>query len=640
MKGIGRSLFSRSQKTNGGPIKKDNGYHQKELDKKLVFSLSKSRIPNFKQLKYIKKYLNSTELWVIRISLLIILVNLIVVGTLFYINNLQVVAVTGGEYTEALLGSPKYVNPLYASVSDVDNDLTSLTYSSLFRRGTNGELVPDLVQDYNISDDSKVYTIAIRTDAKWHDETLLTVDDVIFTFIAIKDTQYKSPLKNSFGGVEIEKVDEQTIAFTLADPYAAFLELLTFGIIPANLWSQIPPESASLAELNLKPIGSGPYKFAKLVKDKTGNVREYYLEVNEFYYSKMPFINLKFEFFTDFETAVEAINNNVVNGISYLPPEYKAEILTPKSYFFHKLYLPQLTLLFINQTNNTALKDKAVRQALAYAIDRNNIINNTLIGDAYTVDGPILNNSFAFKSDIKSYDYNSERAAELLDSVDWKLESITAEMIAEAEENIESDDEAAKAQAETILALGEGKWRKKNNDYLFVSLSTVERNENDQIIEAIKSFWEAQGIKTITEVAPVATIQKDIIRPRNFDTLFYGQVVGADPDPYAFWHSSQTGENGFNIANFTNKEVDQLLEDARLSSNQEERKEKYLRFQEIIAEEVPAVFMYSPVYTYLQTNDIKGFQVNSILFPRDRFANINEWYIKTGKKLIWPGEKN
>jgi len=114
-----------------------------------------------------------------------------------------------------------------------------------------------------------------------------------------------------------------------------------------------------------------------------------------------------------------------------------------------------------------------------------------------------------------------------------------------------------------------------------------------------------------------------------------GRFLGADPDPYAFWHSSQSNQDGFNIANFSNQEVDQLLEDARLITEKTSRQEKYKKFQEIIAEEVPAIFMYSPTYTYVQVNSVKGFDVNNVLLPADRFANINEWYVKTGKKLVW-----
>ena len=154
-------------------------------------------------------------------------------------------------------------------------------------------------------------------------------------------------------------------------------------------------------------------------------------------------------------------------------------------------------------------------------------------------------------------------------------------------------------------------------------------------IELVKKNWEEAGVKTVLEVLPAKRIQTEVIKPRNFEALFYGQVVGADPDPYAFWHSSQAVENGFNVADYTNKEVDQLLEDARIISDQGSRREKYRKFQEIISEEAPVIFMYSPVYVYIQDKSVNGFEVIDILYPYDRLSNIHEWYLKTGKKLIW-----
>lgn len=613
----------------------DNGQLQKDLDKKLVYSLSKSRIPNLRQFKYLGKYLKARELWLLRISILVIIVCLFIISARFYITHLETVPVVGGTYVEGLIGAPKYINPLYASVSDVDNDISRLIYSSLFKRDKNGELMNDLVLDYKVSDDNKVYTFKIRQDVLWHDGARLTVDDIIFTYNAIKDNQYRSPLKTGFVGVDIERVDNERISFALSDPYAAFLELLTFGILPADLWALIQPESASLHELNLKPVGSGLYKFDSLAKDKQGNIKEYKIVVNENYYGQKPFIKLAFRFFPSFEEAVEALNNNSVDGLSYLPQNFKENVITPKTLNFHKLYLPQLTVIFFNSKENIALGDKAVRQALAHAIDRNQIINEVLEGGAYIIDGPILPNSFVYNNEIKKYDYNILKAKELLDNTDWQEVIITEEDIVKAEENLNSEDEVIRTGAEIKIRLGIGSWRKKNDEYLTVRLTTVERNENKAIIEAIKVFWEAIGVKTEIEVMPPSRIQAEVLKPRFYEVLFYGQVVGADPDPYAFWHSSQANEDGFNIANYNNKEVDKLLEDARITSDRGERQKMYREFQEILTEELPAFYIYSPVYTYPQTKAVKGFEVNNIFLPSDRLANVADWYMETGKKLIW-----
>jgi peptide/nickel transport system substrate-binding protein len=622
--------FLRSKKNN------PEWQSQIDLDKKLVYSLSKSRIPNLKQLKYINKYLSSKEIILIRACFLIIIISSIFLGYRFYKNHLVAVPVKGGEYSEALIGMPKYINPLYANINDVDSDLTSLIYSSLFERDKNGELVKDLTENYSISPDNKIYTIDVKQNAKWHNGSSLTVDDVIFTFNAIKDPKYKSTLRASFAGVEIEKVDDKTIKFNLSTPYAAFLELLTFGIMPSELWGEISPESANLAELNIKPIGSGPYRFNEYTKDKTtGAILDYSISINDDYYKKPALINLKFKFYPNFEEAVAAIKDNSVDGISYLPKEQEKNISIVNSYNFYKLHIPQITLIYFNAKENQALGIKQLRQALALAIDRNEIVNNILGGDGYLVDGPILPNSFAYNNGIKKYQINSSEAAKILDNIGYKTVEIKAKDIEDSKINAESKDEKIKSQAEQILALGEGSWRIKDGSYLIIKLTTVDRTENQQVVEAIKNYWEKVGIKTEIETYPSEDFQKNIIKTRNFQTLFYGLVLGADPDPYAFWHSSQIGDNGYNIANFSNKEVDQLLEDARLISDPTQRQVKYKRFQEIISEEIPVIFMYSPTYTYLQNKKIKKFEVANIIYPSDRFSNITEWYINTNKKISW-----
>jgi peptide/nickel transport system substrate-binding protein len=609
---------------------------QTDLDKKLVFSLSKSRIPSLKQLKYIKKFLSPQEIFLVRVCFLIIIISSTFLGFRFYKNHLVVAPVKGGEYSEALIGIPKYINPLYSNISDVDSDIASLVYSSLFKRDKNGELTKDLVENYSVSPDNKIYTITIKENVRWHNGNILTTDDIVFTFNAIKDTKYKSPLRLSFSGVEIEKVDDKIITFNLSAPYAAFLELLTFGIMPSEYWGQIAPESANLAELNIKPIGSGPYKFKEYTKDKTtGAILDYSLIINEDYYKPSAYVNLKFKFYPNFEEAVAALKDNLIDGISYLPKEQEKNISIANSYNFNKLHIPQITLIYLNSKVNPALGIKQLRQALALAIDRNEIVNNILGGDGYLVDGPILPNSFAYNNGIKKYQINPGEAGKILDNIGYKIVEIKTKDIEDAKIKAESKDEKIKNQAEQVLALGEGNWRAKDGNFLIIKLTTVDRSENQQVTEAIKNYWEKIGIKTELEIYPSADIQKDIIKTRNFQALFYGLVLGADPDPYAFWHSSQIGDNGYNIANFANKEVDQLLEDARLISDTVQRQEKYKRFQEIISEETPAIFMYSPTYTYLQSKKIKNFEVVDIIYPYDRFSNITEWYIETKKKISW-----
>jgi len=613
-----------------------NQQYQLELDKKLVFALSKKRVPNLRQLKHIKKYYTKRELSIVYLCLIVIFTSFIFLGTRFYANHLETVPIAGGEYTEGVVGTPKYINPLYANVSDIDNDLTSLIYSSLFKRDNNGQLIKDLVSQYEISPDNKSYIIKIKDSVKFHNNSILTVDDILFTFNAIKDTQYKSPLRSSFTGVEIERVDDNTIKFILTEPYAAFLDLLTFGILPSELWQHIMPTAASLAELNLKPIGSGPYKFKSLVKDKAGNLKAYNLISFENYFGGQANIKeLTFKSFVNYIEMIDALNSNLIDGTSYLPDEYKKEIAAQDSLNLHKLNLPQLTAIFFNLKSDGVIKELSIRQALSYSLDKIKIVNELMGEDGNVIDGPILPDSFAYSADIKKYNYELETAGKLLDEEGWKIVEISDDEILKAEEDFNSEDEKVKLVAENKIAMGVGKWRMKDNQYLVIELTTVETSEYIKLAEKIAEAWEDINIKVQMNLIPAGKIQKEVIRQRKYSILLYGEIVGLDPDPYAFWHSSQSEQGGLNISNYANKEVDQLLEDARLTGDIEIRKEKYKKFQEAIARDLPAIFIYNPVYTYAQSKQIKGFDITSISLPRDRFSDIIDWYIETGKKLVW-----
>lgn len=608
-----------------------------DLDKKLITSLSKSKIPSFSQLKYIGKYLNPREKKIISLSFFVILLSLAFLGIRFYQNNIQIVPVQGGEYIEGLTGKPRFINPLYAS-SDVDLDISKLVFSSLFTHDKEGKLVKDLASDFEVSEDNKAYTIKIRNDVKWHNGDPLTVHDIIFTFNTIKEPNYKSSLRNSFLGVDIEQVDDETVKFILEEPYAAFLEFLTFGIIPESIWMQIPPETASLAELNLKPIGSGPYKFKSLVKDKSGNIKTYNLILNDGYYDKEHYLkNLTFKFFINVDEMVDALNNGLVDGLGYLPSYAKKNIVSPSAFNFYDLNLPHLTALFFNQKNNAYLKNKEVRQALAHATNKKEIVSDIFDGGVKQIDGPILSSNFAYKNDIKKYEHNTEEAIKLFKGAGFEIKEITDEQIEQASSDLESEDEDLKKEAEKILSVGKGSWLFNDGDdeFLKITITTVDNKDNVEVIQKIKEQWEKVGVRTDINIVSSSEIQFNVIKPRNFEVLFYGQVVGNDPDIYVFWHSSQVGENGLNISNYENSDVDKLLEEARLINDEGERAKKYYEFQDIISDEVPAIFMYSPVYTYVQRKEIKGFDIKNILRSNDRFDNISDWYIKTGKKIVW-----
>jgi peptide/nickel transport system substrate-binding protein len=643
-------VFSRlvKSKKNG----QDEQKHFSQMDHQLVYSLSPKKIPNSNQLKHLKKVLGAREKMWLRLAVLVLVASLLFLGIKFYREHLELSPIKGGSYSEGLVGYPKYINPLYNYNRDVDSDLSALIFSGLFKHDDAGKLSPDLATKWEMGADGKSYTITLRDNVKFHNGDKLIADDVVFTFEAIKNPDYDSPWRQMFLGAEIEKMDDQTVKFTLGESYAPFLELLTFGILPQNLWAPINPETANLADLNLKPIGSGPYKFKSLVKNKSGEIKEYDLEANSNYFQKEPYIGkLTLKFYPNTQEAVSALNDNSVDGLSYLPHENSTDVLAKNSINFHKLKMPRLTALFFNKKANLYLSDLNIKTALALALDKSKIVKEALSGDAQVIDGPILPDSFAYNQDLKKYNYDLGAAEKLLDDSGWQKVTLTAEEAkrtvsitaeeAEKDGNLALHRDIAAYASSTGLEIV-GNWRVKTSktkgvarQYLFISLTIVDTADNLKVAGEIKKLWEALGVKI--DIKPVLANQaeNDVIKSRNFEILLFSQVLGSDPDAYSFWHSSQAGEGGSNLADYRNTEVNTLLESARLTVDQESRIAKYKKFQEIVTKELPAIFLYSAYYNYPQNKQIKGFNKQVIANPADRFSGVADWYEKTKKKLKW-----
>jgi len=617
---------------------KKNEFKHISADKDLVYSLAPTKIPKREQLRHLFKFLNPKEKIIFKISILLLITSLIYLFFNFYQKHLVLSPLSGGTYVEGVVGYPQSINPLYASSRDVDADLSRLIYSSLFNYDENGRLMPDLADAWKIEDGGKTYSVSLKEGLKWHSGEDLTIDDIVFTFNLIKTSEFRSSLRNSLNGVEISKIDDHSVKFSLSEPYADFLNLLTFGIMPQNAWENISPEAASLSELNLKPIGSGPYKFESLIKSKGGEIKEYHLIVNDDYYGAKPYINrVIFKFFPDYTELVRALNDNEVDAASYVPFDLKKDLLAKHSLIFHELRLPQINSIFFNKDKNKALGEIKVRQALAYAINRDYLFNEILGASVSRADGPIIAADFSYTPDNALYNLDKIKAEQLLEEAGFKKVDIAQSELDNQEKS--SEVKAVIAYAEANQVDPKGYWRVsfKDKEYQVLAIKlSVPENGRIEVADAIKNDWESVGVKTIIYSVATANINTDMIASHNFESFLYGQVVGADPDVASFWHSSQIGGQGLNLSGYNNAEVDTLLIEARqITDNTEARLSKYKKFQEIISNDLPVIFLYSPSYTYVQAKRVRGFNGSAINEPSDRFAGLNHWYLKTQKRLAW-----
>lgn len=577
-------------------------------DKQLVSVLNKSKFPTIRQLRYLPKVLNKKERHKISVLSLVIFTALLVFLFNGYFLATVSVPKSGGEYIEGLIGSPRFINPILAQ-TDVDKDLSRLIFSGLLKYDKNRQLVADLAESYEISEDQLTYTFHLKKNVLWHDGEKFDADDVVFTVASIQDPEFNSPLSRSFIGITAEKVDESTVKFILKEPFAPFASLLTFGILPEHLWYVIPPANATLTELNRAPIGIGAWKFDKFSKDRVGVIKSYTLIRNNSYHSDKPYLDkIIFKFYGDFNSAVDALKSKDIQGVAYLPKEFSVDLEKYKNLNYHNLDQPQYTALFFNQNNNTFLSADYIRQAIAMAIDKQTIVKDIFNSEGRIADAPSLP-GIVINPDIKKYSYDPQAAVELLEKNGWKMTSTT-----------------------TIDGITK-QVRQKKDWYLELKLTTVDQPVNIKTAELIKASLEQIGFSVNLDIVDKSKILQDVIKTRNYESLLFSENLGTDPDPFPFWHSSQNEYPGLNLAIFTDKRVDKLLEDARRSNNWDERKDKYLEFQKIIAEELPAISLFNATYTYPQDNIIQGFNLYSIAVPADRFSNISEWFVKT--KRIW-----
>lgn len=523
-------------------------------------------------------------------------------GTIHYYSKTEAIAAYGGEYIEGIVGQPMHINPVLSSSNNADDDLAQAIFSSLFKYDDQGALSNDIVEDYSISEDKTQYTIHLRKDIFWHDGEKLTAADVLFTINAIADSAYKSPLRSNWQGIETGSDDDYTIKFTIKTPYVGFLNNLTFGILPKHLWESIDPEKFSLINLNLEPIGSGPYKYSSLQKDSNGNILSYKIVANPAYFVGKPYISkVTFNFYSDDDAIISAYNKKEIMGISNISPNKIGEIKLQQSTNTHKFNIPRYFAVFFNQTKSLTLAHDEVRKALAYATDRQEIITTVLAGNGQKVYSPILPDMIGYDENIEKIDFDLDKANSLLDEAKWERDA-------------------------------DG-FRKKENVNLEINLVTTDWAELSKTAEILKSQWEKAGIKVNINNLSISDIQQNYIRPREYDALLFGQVLGADPDPYSFWHSSQKRDPGLNLSLFSDSDTDKLIENGRIEFDSEKRAQLYNDFQKNLLTEIPAIFLYSPDYVYPVNKKVQGLGVKNLVLPSERFSNIEKWYIETNR--IW-----
>ncbi|MBY0473165.1 peptide ABC transporter substrate-binding protein [Patescibacteria group bacterium] len=535
---------------------------------------------------------------------------------LVYILNarlLVVIPTHGGSLHEGVIGAPRFINPILA-ISDADLDLTSLVYSGLLRATSDGGYTPDLASDYTISPDGLIYTFHIRPNAIFQNGTPVTADDVVFTIQKTQDPELKSPKRANWVGVTVTGVDSHTVQFTLKAPYAPFIENLTLGILPKSLWQNISDDEFPFSNLNTSPIGSGPFKVSNITRTSSGIPSSYSLNAFSRYVLGTAYLdNITFTFYQNDDDLVTALKSGAVDSASGISP---AALSALKGLTVDTTSLNRVFAVFFNQNQSVVLRDVAVRQALNNSIDRSALVQQVLNGYGTPLVGPVPP-SVMKTLDVLPLTASStlqasliEKAGKTLDAAGWTM----------GEDGVRQK------------ITGTGKTKKTQT--LEFSLATDNVPELRAAAQYIQNAWSQLGVKVTTQIYDQGDLSENVIRPRKYDALLFGEIIGRELDLFAFWDSSQRNDPGLNIAMYANSTADKVLEQLRQTSDEGKRASLYEQFDAQLKKDIPAVFLYAPDFVYIVPKDLHGVDLGFIETPSDRFLSAALWHTDTDK--VWP----
>lgn len=511
-------------------------------------------------------------------------------------------AKSGGVYVEGVIGNISTLNPLLAA-SEPEQAVSRLLFSSLYNYDVTGALHTDLAESMTVKDD-KVYTIKLR-NAAWHDGKKLTAEDVVYTINLIKNPQVRSPLRVNWLDISARAIDDSTVEFMLPAVYAGFSHALTFPVIPKHILQSVSPSSMREADFSSNPVGSGPFAVRRVqTSESTSSTDVVRMEPNTKYYGAVSTLSrLELRAYGNESLLVKAVNSGEVSAASGLSLS-AADNIKSKQYSTKHWLLNKGVYLLMNNRSQT-LQDARVRQALRYATDTSSI--RATVGDNVArLDTPILQSQIAQKLPAAP-DYNLDKAKALLKEAGWTY--------------------------------NQGQWKGKDGRPLAVAVTTSSgRDEYKKIVDALKQQWSKLGVdvqlREIDTSSTTTSFVQSVLQPRDYDALLYELELGADPDVFAYWHSSQASASGYNFANYSNRTVDNDLVGGRSRTNSALRAAKYIQFVNQWLNDAPAIGLYQSVGSYVLNNGA------SIVEPRgslntmnDRYADVTTW--STGKASVY-----
>jgi peptide/nickel transport system substrate-binding protein len=548
----------------------------------------------------------------LRWQFLVVALTLVVVAVLLLtqqtsVNPILPKPVSGGIYTEALVGSFGRLNPLLDLGNPADRDVDRLLFSSLIKFDSHGIPQPDLAESWGVSADGMVYNVTLRGSANWNDGTPVTSDDVLFT-LNLLQTQYSdySPdVRSLWSGVKITRLNDKNIKFVLTEPFVPFLDYLTFGILPKHLLETIQPDQLANAGFNLAPVGSGPYKFDHLIIEN-GKIAGLVLTASKSYYGKVPFVDqIVFRYYPSSQAALTAYQAGEVLGISQITPDILPFALAETNLSFYSSRLPRVTLILLNLGDKQLpfFQDKKVRNALMLDLNRQWLVDTLLGGQGIVADSPILPGTWAYYDGVTHISFDPDAAVSQLKAAGYVIPP-------------------------------EGSVRAKDNVSLSFTMAYPDDGLHAQLAQAIQKDWAAIGVEVKLKAVSYESLISDYLTPRTFQAALVDLDLSRsyDPDPYPFWHQAEiTG--GQNYSQWDNRPASEYIEQARVVADPAIRTRLYRNFQVIFGRELPALLLYYPIYNYAVDQRVQGVQAAPLFESADRLNGVANWYLVTRRAL-------
>lgn len=529
--------------------------------------------------------------WLVLVGLLIVLATL--QTTWFAAAFTTPAPEEGGTYAEGVVGQLDTMNPLFAS-TPAEISASKLLFSGLLGYDRDNQLKADVAAAWSVSEDGKTYTVRLRDDVYWHDGEKLSVDDVIFTVRLIQNPAVKAMQYGTLAGVKVEKVDNSHVRFVLPSVYAPFAQALTFGILPQHLLKDVKPADIRENEFGRKPVGTGPFVFKQLqIIDPDSQRLVVHMEANSAYYKDKVRLN-RFQLHTyeDRDTLQKALVTSEINAALGLSANQISNVV--ERAVFAASANPLLDGMFaIFNSDQPALQDANVRQALVLGTDRQAILN-AVNNRGVELDGP-LPSSFMSGSIVGQAAFNRKAAEEKLDAAGWKL-------------------------ADGV--------RTKDGAPLELSVVAPDSGDYQVLLSELSKQWKELGVSVKAQLADPQSIVTDYLQPRGYDVLVYELAIGADPDVYPYWHSSQANAKGLNFANYRSGLADDALSSARSKLDPALRAAKYKTFYEQWVKDNPAVALYQPYLSYVTTKNSTSIDENrTVAESVSRYQNVDRWAI-------------